>query len=173
LRCETCGRGLRHGRHRITCIGARELRLPYTYVGADDHAPNYTGQSFLDVLAYLFGQAAVMGEETSRRLGVAGSLGEHVGVHLDGRARVREDQVVGASQGSEQVIRDRGAVAGFLAGAWRLGGVEVASPATPARNLSPVTTGGIRSHGTSPAERELVSGFVLVSPRSGGWSPSS
>lgn len=32
-------------RHRVTCTGPRELRLPYTYLGADDHAgPNYTGQ---------------------------------------------------------------------------------------------------------------------------------
>jgi SAM-dependent methyltransferase len=36
-------------RHRITCTGPRELRLPYTYLGADDHAgPNYTGQTAVD-----------------------------------------------------------------------------------------------------------------------------
>jgi SAM-dependent methyltransferase len=32
-------------RHQITCTGRREIRLPYTYLGADDHAgPGYTGQ---------------------------------------------------------------------------------------------------------------------------------
>ena len=32
-------------RHRISCTGPRELDLPYTYLGADDHAgANYTGQ---------------------------------------------------------------------------------------------------------------------------------
>lgn len=32
-------------RRRVTCTGPRELILPYTYLGADDHAgPNYTGQ---------------------------------------------------------------------------------------------------------------------------------
>lgn len=32
-------------RHRITCTGHRTVALPYTYVGADDHAgPNYTNQ---------------------------------------------------------------------------------------------------------------------------------
>ena len=32
-------------RHRISCTGPRELHLPYTYLGADDHAgANYTGQ---------------------------------------------------------------------------------------------------------------------------------
>jgi SAM-dependent methyltransferase len=39
--------GLRYdpSRHHITGTGPRELHLPYTYLGADDHAgPNYTGQ---------------------------------------------------------------------------------------------------------------------------------
>ncbi|WP_245908791.1 class I SAM-dependent methyltransferase [Pseudosporangium ferrugineum] len=43
--------GLNYGnrRRRIACIGPRELRLPYTYLGADDHAgPNYTGQPAVD-----------------------------------------------------------------------------------------------------------------------------
>lgn len=32
-------------RRRISCTGPRLLRLPYAYLGADDHAgPNYTGQ---------------------------------------------------------------------------------------------------------------------------------
>jgi SAM-dependent methyltransferase len=32
-------------RHRITCTGHRTVALPYTYLGADDHAgPNYTNQ---------------------------------------------------------------------------------------------------------------------------------
>lgn len=32
-------------RHRITCTGHRDIRLPYTYLGADDQAgPGYTGQ---------------------------------------------------------------------------------------------------------------------------------
>jgi SAM-dependent methyltransferase len=32
-------------RHQITCAGRREIRLPYTYLGADDRAgPGYTGQ---------------------------------------------------------------------------------------------------------------------------------
>lgn len=32
-------------RHQITCTGRREIRLPYTYLGADDRAgPGYTGQ---------------------------------------------------------------------------------------------------------------------------------
>jgi SAM-dependent methyltransferase len=32
-------------RHRIGCTGRREVRLPYTYLGADDRAgANYTGQ---------------------------------------------------------------------------------------------------------------------------------
>lgn len=32
-------------RHLITCTGPRTLRLPYTYMGADDQAgANYTGQ---------------------------------------------------------------------------------------------------------------------------------
>ncbi|WP_238434952.1 MULTISPECIES: hypothetical protein [unclassified Frankia] len=33
-------------RHRLTCQGRREIRLPFTYLGADDRAgPNYTGQA--------------------------------------------------------------------------------------------------------------------------------
>ena len=32
-------------RHRITCTGPRDVRLPFRYLGADDQAgPNYTGQ---------------------------------------------------------------------------------------------------------------------------------
>jgi len=32
-------------RHQITCLGRRDIRLPYTYLGADDHVgPGYTGQ---------------------------------------------------------------------------------------------------------------------------------
>ena len=32
-------------RHQITCTGRREIRLPYTYLGADDRTgPGYTGQ---------------------------------------------------------------------------------------------------------------------------------
>jgi SAM-dependent methyltransferase len=32
-------------RHRITCVGRSEVRLPYAYLGADDRAgPGYTGQ---------------------------------------------------------------------------------------------------------------------------------
>jgi SAM-dependent methyltransferase len=32
-------------RHRISCTGGREVRLPYRYLGADDRAgPGYTGQ---------------------------------------------------------------------------------------------------------------------------------
>jgi SAM-dependent methyltransferase len=32
-------------RHQITCVGPRDVRLPYTYLGADDRAgPGYTGQ---------------------------------------------------------------------------------------------------------------------------------
>jgi SAM-dependent methyltransferase len=32
-------------RHRITCTGRRDVRLPYAYLGADDRAgPGYTGQ---------------------------------------------------------------------------------------------------------------------------------
>jgi SAM-dependent methyltransferase len=32
-------------RHRITCVGQSEVRLPYAYLGADDRAgPGYTGQ---------------------------------------------------------------------------------------------------------------------------------
>jgi SAM-dependent methyltransferase len=32
-------------RHQVTCTGHREIRLRYTYLGADDHAgPGYTGQ---------------------------------------------------------------------------------------------------------------------------------
>ena len=36
-------------RRRLTCEGPRILKLPYEYVGADDHAgPNYTGQPVVD-----------------------------------------------------------------------------------------------------------------------------
>jgi hypothetical protein len=39
------GLGYDARRHRISCTGPRELHLPYTYLGADDHAgANYTGQ---------------------------------------------------------------------------------------------------------------------------------
>jgi hypothetical protein len=32
-------------RHQITCVGRRDVRLPYAYLGADDSAgPGYTGQ---------------------------------------------------------------------------------------------------------------------------------
>jgi SAM-dependent methyltransferase len=32
-------------RHQLTCIGPRDVRLPYAYLGADDRAgPGYTGQ---------------------------------------------------------------------------------------------------------------------------------
>jgi hypothetical protein len=32
-------------RHQISCVGPRQARLPYIYIGADPHAgPNYTGQ---------------------------------------------------------------------------------------------------------------------------------
>jgi SAM-dependent methyltransferase len=32
-------------RHRVTCTGHRDIRLPYAYLGADDQAgPGYTGQ---------------------------------------------------------------------------------------------------------------------------------
>ena len=32
-------------RHQITCVGRRDVRLPYAYLGADDRAgPGYTGQ---------------------------------------------------------------------------------------------------------------------------------
>jgi hypothetical protein len=36
-------------RRRVTCTGARELRLPYAYRGADDQAgANYTHQPAVD-----------------------------------------------------------------------------------------------------------------------------
>lgn len=47
LTAQLCAAGFHYDarRRRITCTGPRELRLPYTYLGADDHAgPNYTGQ---------------------------------------------------------------------------------------------------------------------------------
>jgi SAM-dependent methyltransferase len=38
-------------RHRLTCRGRREIRLPLEYVGADDSAgPNYTGQAAVNSL---------------------------------------------------------------------------------------------------------------------------
>jgi SAM-dependent methyltransferase len=44
-RLQAAGFRYNHRRHRISCIGRRDARLPYTYLGADDHAgANYTGQ---------------------------------------------------------------------------------------------------------------------------------
>jgi hypothetical protein len=48
-RLTTClhAAGLRYDprRHRVTATGRLDVQLPYTYLGADDHAgANYTGQ---------------------------------------------------------------------------------------------------------------------------------
>jgi SAM-dependent methyltransferase len=51
LRATLRAQGVTHDtrRHRITCDGRRELRLPLRYLGADDRAgANYTGQPAVD-----------------------------------------------------------------------------------------------------------------------------
>jgi trans-aconitate methyltransferase len=45
LRLRRAGFTYNARRRQITCIGERDVRLPYTYLGADDRAgPGYTGQ---------------------------------------------------------------------------------------------------------------------------------
>jgi len=44
-RLHAAGFSNNHRRHHISCTGRRDVDLPYTYLGADDHVgANYTGQ---------------------------------------------------------------------------------------------------------------------------------
>ena len=52
--------GLEHDRRRrlVTCLGRREVNLPYRYLGADDQAgPNYTRQPAVDSYYEIIGEA--------------------------------------------------------------------------------------------------------------------
>ena len=86
-------------------------------------------EPFLDVLADLLGQAAVVGEELGAYPGPRGALAEHVGVDLDRGPGVGEDEVVRLAQGPEQVVRDRRPVGRLLL----VAGAVPAAPLTAGR----------------------------------------